>query len=270
MFAKIWQRAGLYAREARKGGAEGMMLMSSRVAKYLVVVCAAMCAWGAGCKSKPEDEVVAQYQRGESAIAAKNSTEYQATMSPESVQRLRDCLEYALVATEEDAKALPAGVMEMVLKIRNRISPEQVRRMTADDILAWQIDNGSMVVDKEYGIVPESVMIRGESAVIQMGERVRSGSSRFRVGRRGTRAASMLVSEALGGGKIEPIPGLVANFRRIEGYWYADWLANEVPYDTEMKSAAKEQQMSLWQLVAAIEEDEFGSIKKDIWVPPGR
>ena len=222
-----------------------------------------------GCQKSPEQEVLAQYHRGEEAIGTHNSTEYRNIITPESVTQLDDAIRLALEATEEQARALEPFELQNVIMFRNRISPEQLRRMTADDALAWMMDKGILIVDKEYGLEPESVRITGDTAIIQMGTRV-ARSSTVGFGRRGGRAAGALLSEALGGGKIEPVPGIAWNYKKINGYWYSDNVANDRVFNEDLINLAKEEGVPVDEYILKQEREQAGRLKQDIWTPPGR
>ena len=230
----------------------------------LFVFAAVVCG---GCGNSNESAVIAQYQRGEDAIAQHDAAELLQTMTPETVQRLEEAVELALRASEEDTKALAPSKMGLVIALRNRVPLDKLRQMDPVDVLAWQIDEGMLIVDKDFDIVPMQVVVRGNTAEMQMGEKVQT-RSRMRIGRRGLGLASGLIAGAIGGGKVEKIDGLVHFFRRTGETWYADFVADEAGYDKSFLAAAAKERIPVHNAVAMEEEDAFGSIKPEIWSPP--
>jgi hypothetical protein len=57
----------------------------------------------------------------------------------------------------------------MVVMMRNRIDPKRLRMMTAEDVLAWQMEQGIYFVDADYGVCPYKTTISGDTAQIQFG-----------------------------------------------------------------------------------------------------
>ncbi|HYF14645.1 MAG TPA: hypothetical protein VD971_06175 [Phycisphaerales bacterium] len=229
----------------------------------------------AGCDAEvtPEDEVIAQYQRGQDAIAARDPVAFRNTMTNERWGRLVEAQRLALECSASETKKLAPNVLRMVLMFRNRIEPEKLASMSVDDLILTMMDAGVWEVYAEYGIVPHQVTINGETAELQLGSEVEERSSgRVRFGRRGlVRSAVSLAAAASTSTKTEPIPGLVYGFRNINGYWYADFTDEQGrKMDEAAKAAAAEAGVPVHDFLAAYEEEEFGSMKKDIWKPVGK
>jgi hypothetical protein len=219
-----------------------------------------------GCTESNSDAVIAQYQRGEDAIAAGSGADFLATMTPECAEQLEQAVVLAMRASEEEVKALGPSQMGLVVALRNRVPIGRLRMMDPQDVLTWQIEQGMLIVDKEYDVVPMSVVVRANQAEMQMGVKVQR-SSRTRIGRRGLGLATGLISGSIGGSKVEKIDGLVHTFRRIGETWYADFQADQASYDTSFIRAANQERIPVWEAVSQEEEDAFGSIKPEIWSP---
>lgn len=133
-----------------------------------------------GCKNKPEDKVLAQYNRGEKAIVIIDVNELRDSMSTDSYILCQKLIALALDASEAETKALPPSELDTVITLRNRVAPDRPRRMTVEEFLAWEAREGMMVVDADIGVYPYKVEIRGDVAIMQMGIEIERESS-FRV-----------------------------------------------------------------------------------------
>jgi hypothetical protein len=240
--------------------------------RWGVILIAALLGLGA-CEAEltPEDEVIAQYQRGEDAIANKNPVDLKNSTTNESWALLTEAQKLALECSATETKKLNPSMMRRVIVFRNRIEPEKLASMTVDDLIMWQLQSGYWVVDQEYGIFPHSVQITGDTAVLQMGVEAEEKSSGVRIRRRGLiGAAAGLAINAAKKPKLEPLPGYTHTYRNINGYWYYDDAASEAERDQQLIDEAKEFETPVADYIVAVEEEEFGSIKKDIWKPVGK
>lgn len=221
------------------------------------------------CGEKPEDKILAMYQRGEEAIAGNDVVTLADTMTPESGKRLLEAQRLALTCKAEDTKKLSPALLGMVLAMRNRLDAKALEGMSIQDLLRWQIQDDMMIVDKEYGIVPCRVTVSGNSARMQMGEEVEEASTyRPRLGRRSALgSATGLISSALKKPKVVPIPGLVYYYVNRNGFWFYDQVAREADYDKELIALANQEGMPVFEFLAAWENEANEGIKADIWEP---
>lgn len=241
-----------------------MLLRSIVLALAMVYTCALV----SGCGNAAEGEVIDQYQLGEDAIAAGDVVGLRNTYSPESTAWRIEMLRLAREASAAETRALDPAMMEGVVMLRNRLDAAVLRTMDVDRLLAWELDIGLITVDAEDGVKPHSVTITGDRAVLQMGEEVeRSGGGTPRIGRRGTRVIGSLLSAATSGSDIEPIPGWTYTYVRIDGFWYADLVADMAEYDQWIRDSAKEEGKSVPDYIAATEKEAFGSLKPNVWSP---
>jgi hypothetical protein len=224
-----------------------------------------------GCgKETPEDAVISQYQRGEDAIAIRDVTTFRNTMTSESWDSMGEHLKLAREATEAQMKALPAATCARIVSLRNRCTAASLKSMTIEDYAVWQIDNGFLVVDADYGVYPHKVSIRGDVAEMQMGEEIESRSSNFRVRRRGgaVRAIGAVVGAATAKRETAPIPGMVYQFKNLGGYWYHDMTGSTAAEDDMNVSEAKLSGGSVHDYILAVEQDAHGSLIENVWNPP--
>lgn len=221
-----------------------------------------------GCLPKPEDAVVECYQRGEEAIRASDAKALRANMSVESYDYLKECVSLAQSCPEKEAKALPPSKLGMVVMMRNRIDPKRLRMMTAEDVLAWQMEQGIYFVDADYGVYPYKTTISGDTAQIQFGyEETTRRSGGYRVGRRGGGLVRLGVSALASRRKLVPIEGMIAYYRKVNGVWMIDWTANDAADDERLVVEARQANMTIPQYVIAREEDETDGVSADIWKP---
>ncbi len=241
----------------------------SHVLRQVALACLALgVASLGGCNEKPEDAVLAQYHRGEKAIAAYDVEELKAVQTGDFESRLAEILRLAREATPEQAKQLPASVLPTVLALRNRLEPERLRSMRPNDLLVWMIEQHMLVVDKDYDILPHHVEINGDRAKIHMGIRVEAERRRVRVGRRGRGLVGAAVASLIPNTKVEPIEGLFHEFANINGYWYFDCAAEAARDDQAGVDYAKEEGEPLWKLMAEEEEAIHESLKPNVWEAP--
>jgi hypothetical protein len=220
-----------------------------------------------GCQNKPEDDVVAQYKRGEEAISLNDPVAFRAVQTPESTQLVGEAQRLALTSPAAETKKLPPSTLALVLAMRNRLDPARLRTNSVDDLLAWMMDQDLLVVDKEYGLHPSSVKITGDTATIQMGIEVEREPVRYGGRRRAAGVAVALIGRAVSGPDVVPIPGFIYHCKNIGGFWYMDGVAGAERRDAEWIEEANETKVPVHELVASSEEESYGSLKKDIWTP---
>lgn len=220
-----------------------------------------------GCGNSNQDAVIAQYQRGEDAIAQGDGAGLLAVITPDCAEYLEQAVVLALRASEADTKALNPTLMRLVIALRNRVPLQQLRGMDPEHVLTWQMDQDLMIVDADYDIAPMQVVVRGNTAEMQMGMKVEA-RSRSRFGRRGLGLATGMISSGLGRTKLQKIDGLVYTFRRIGNTWYADFRADESMRDRQYSGFARDEGVTVEKLVLLEEEDTYGSLKPNIWWPP--
>jgi hypothetical protein len=243
------------------------------VLRWWVVCSFALIVLLAGCgKETPEDAVIAQYQRGEDAIASRDVTTFKNTMTTESWDFYDQILKNARELKEADAKKLPPTQMMLVVALRNRVPAGRLKQMTAEDFVIWQIENGELIVDADLGIYPFKVVnMREDSAQLQMGQEKEQSSGGFRVRRRRGAAAAVgatLSIAAAAKKDLEPIPGLVYEFKNLGGYWYHDTLASYPMNDQFLIKAANFEGLEMPDYCVAIESEVHGSCSETVWQPP--
>lgn len=223
-----------------------------------------------GCQHKPEDDVMDQYKAGEAAIKVGDCTAFKNTLTPESITRLQELENLALTCPATELQKMPPSKMAEVLKLRNRIEPQRLRTMSADDLVAWLILEHALVVDEDQGLFPHSVRITGDDAFVQMGEKVQKKSN-FRVRRvRGVVGLAAGAISLVGSSEIVPIPGVTRKFHKVSGYWYQELNAENPEADAAMTEAAKEEKMPVHEFVKAMEQEEAEKMRENIWNPPGK
>ena len=216
--------------------------------------------------SKPEDEVRAQYEASEAAIASQNMAAYRDTLSTASIQHIEETLDLARRCPAAQTKKLPCERMEIVLALRNRVAPDKLKKMQVLDYLQWMQAEEMFFVDEEFGLVPYKFTISGDKAQMQYGMKVEKQSSRPRFGRRGLASAAINV---LSGSDIEPIEGMFLHFEKINGFWYHDLTQpSNTNYDQDCAEAAKEARMSLPDYMASVEKEvNDGKLVRNVWAP---
>ncbi len=231
-------------------------------------VCAAV-AMSVGCEKTPEDAVLSQYHRGEDAIAGNDWRELRAVLSPASIQRYEEILHAALTAPADAVKKLSPARMEMVLALRNRVDPVQLRMMNVNDLLIWMIDEQMLVLDADMGVYPMTCTIYGDTAEIQMGFPIEESGGRVRLGRRRMVGAAVgLAVRAMKPKELEAIPGWTYKYDLIDGEWYFDSGSFEPTYNATIIEYAKEEKMSVADYLLWIEQETYGEVKPKIWDPP--
>lgn len=245
-----------------------------RVFALLTALCGALLN---GCSESIEDQILAQYKRGEEAIAAMNPAEMRAVVSTESVARTQELLRLALDASVVETRSLPPTSLSMVIALRNRLEPGELRTMSVDEFLTWQIDEEMIIVDSDYGFVPHSVIVQGDKAHIQMGAELEeevSRTPRLRTGRRGRGAVGGILSLAGAAASskksIEPIEGYTCAFVSSGGFWYVDEVTNALDYDAYLHEEAQAAGVPIDRFLSEREKEEFGSLKPTVWLPVGR
>ncbi|MCW5769323.1 MAG: hypothetical protein KIT19_11625 [Phycisphaeraceae bacterium] len=243
--------------------------------RLLSIVVIVICALGVGCAESVEDQVLAQYKRGEEAIAAMDGAGWRATMSTQSVGWLQEELRLALDASLTETRALAPSKMEMVLALRNRLDAQSLRSMSVDSLLTWMIEQDFASVDADYGVYPCGVKFSGDTATVQMGMEVESSSRspRLRTGRRGRGVVGGIASLAGAASKkknVEPIEGYTLTYVNIDGFWYSDNSESMREYDQSIRDAAKEAGVPVDRYLSEREKEAHGSLKPTIWLPVGR
>lgn len=245
--------------------------------KRILPVCVlALCALSFGCEESAEDQVLAQYQRAETAIAAMDVADWRATMSTDSVAWLQDVLRLTLDGAIMEVRALNPAKLEMVIALRNRLDADRLRSMNVESLMSWMIDEEMVHVDADYGVHPHSVMVSGDSATVQMGieaDEQSSYSPRFRTGRRGRGAIGSVISLASAASKkkeVEPIEGYTLKYVKIDGFWYSDNTQNMDEYAKLLRDSAKEAGVATDKYLCDQEKEIYGSLKPTIWLPVGR
>lgn len=244
--------------------------------RLLTVVLLSICALGFGCEESAEDQVLAQYQRAEAAIAALDPAEWRAVMSTDTAAMHLDILRLALDGSVTETRSLVPSKLSMVLMLRNRVEPDRLRTMTLDDYMLWQIDEELMYSDADFGIAPHSVLMQGDRAKIQMGfesESQSAGGPRIRTGRRGRGAIGSVISLASAASRkkeVEPIEDYLIPYVSIDGFWYYDGVEDMLAYDAHLLAEAKEAGLPIDRYLSEQEKEDFGSLKPTIWLPVGR
>jgi hypothetical protein len=237
---------------------------------FLVICCALTSLMLGACTEKPEDEIIAQYERGEAAIASNNALELRYTRSTDSIAMYQRILADALDASVAQTKALPPTSMELVLALRSRVPATELRRMTVETFLQWMVDEEFLSLDADYGIVAHSARISGDIGVLQLGFKVERQRTTRGFGRRGRGIVGAIASASQSSESTEAVEGLTYNFIRTDGYWYIDDVANFHKYDAVLKDAASEEKLSLPDYLFAAEKESNKSLRPTIWAPVGR
>ncbi len=239
----------------------------------IFTLCVLTFATMAGCDNSPEQEVIARFELGEKAIGDQDVAAYRAMLSAESIKMYNETIRLALESDGEQAKKLPPSTLRMILALRNRVPEEDLRRVAMEDVVQWQLDQEMLFVAADYGVLVHSAKINGDKAVIQFGVEQERGTSGIRMGGRGRRGLSALGS-ALGGGrrrtKIVPVKGLTQSMVRQGGVWLLDEVTSAAGTDTEFIQEANEARQSYPEYLMALEKEEFGSLREDVWRAPGK
>ncbi len=239
-------------------------VFDSNSIRLLGVLIALLALCQVGCDQGPEGDVLAQYRRSEDAIAMRDAVGLRNTLSTASVEYLNETLRLAREASEKETKEMDLERLGTVLALRNRAGAK-LKTMDVDQFILWQMNEGLMYVDEEFGLVPYRVQINGTSARMQYGMKVEE-ERRVRFGRRGLGA---LAAAASGGTrtKTEPID-MYYHFENIGGFWYIDLTHVDPTYDDEIISEARAARLAPHQYLAQQEEEEHGSLIKNVWAPP--
>lgn len=219
-----------------------------------------------GCDQGPEGDVLAQYRRGEDAIAIGDAVGYRNILSTASVEYLSETLRLAKEAGEKETKEISLDRLPLVLALRNRAG-SKLKAMTLDELLIWEMKEGLLFVDKDIGLEPWKVNIKGTHAKMQYAERVEvERTGRVRFGRRGLGALAALASSGTRT-KLEPID-LYADFENIGGFWYVDLTVIDPTIDDEIVQEARAARKPVPEFLAQREAEEHGSLIKNVWAPP--
>jgi hypothetical protein len=212
----------------------------------------------AGCDrlSGPSGAVLSRYEAGERAIAAGNGMEFFKMMSAESQAAELELIQVALTGSSDKVRALPPSSIALVLALRNRVEPSRLRKMTVEDLAAWQIESKLLGVDADNGYAPVDVTVTGDKAYIQMGikEQIDSGG----------------LTELLNRSSVEPIKNFEYHYVRVNGEWLIDKAATDVALKKVYAAAAREAGVKIVDMIEAQEREEFGSLKPNIWSPVGK
>lgn len=223
-----------------------------------------------GCRHRPEDEVLDQYKLGESSIETGDCTKYKNTLTPDSIARLQELEDLALACPAAELQKLPPSKLRQVLILRNRIDAPRLRTMSTDDLISWFILEHILTTDEAQGLFPHSVQIMGDTAILQLGEKVTTRSP-LRVGRvRGVVGLAAGAISLMGSTEVVPVPGAVIKFHRINGFWYQELNADNPDLDSALTEVAKEEKLPIHEFVRSIEQEEAGKIRDNIWTPPGK
>ena len=219
--------------------------------------------------SKPEDEVRAQYEASEAAIASQNMAAYRDTLSTASIQRFEETLDLARRCPSAQTKKLPCERMAAVLALRNRVPADKLKKMQVLDYLQWMQAEDMFMVDADVGLVPYKFTIKGDQAEMQYGVKVESSAGRPRFGRRGLVSSAVRGIGALTASNIEPIDGMFVHFEKINGFWYQDLTKNTTEnYDQVCAEEAKAARLSLPDYMASMEKEaNKGKLVKNVWTP---
>jgi len=236
-------------------------MRSSFVSIACVVGVIALCF--GGCEKK-ESAVLACYEAGEAAIAAKDVAGYRNVLSPESIKYHEETLRIARKAGPEETKGLPCLDMARVLALRNRLPVERLKAMTVDEYIQWQMQEGFLSVDADEDVVPFKVFLNGERAKMQYGLRVTSTSrSGARIGRRGIISGGFSSHT-----EVEPIPDSFVHFQRVNGAWMVDDTVPNEAYDEAMTAEAKEAKMGVPEYMLSLEKEANETVIPNIWAAP--
>lgn len=234
----------------------------------IVLLCLVTGMFVDGCKKEtPESAVLAQYNRGEDAIASNDVNELRNITTPDTWALLEQDLKLAINAKPDEIKKMGYSQAHAILVLRNRLDSARLRSMSAEDYALWRMQQGFMVVDRNYGIYPYEVTISGDTAVIQMGIEIEQKSNHRRVGR-GVAGLIGAAVQAVPKTKLEPLSGYTVTYKNLSGYWYQDSLGDIVAYDAEMAREASSMEITLLDMITDEETEAFGSIKPDLLNPP--
>ncbi len=221
-----------------------------------------------GCKKEsPESAVLAQYNRGEDAIASNDINELRNITTPESWALFEEDLKLAREAKADDIKKMGYSHIQPIIILRNRLDPARLRSLSVEDYVLWRLQQGFMIVDRDYGIYPYEVKIAGDTAVIQMGIEIEQKSSHRRVGR-GVAGLIGAAAQAVPKTKLEPLPGYTVTYKNLAGYWYQDSMQDVAAYDAEMVNEASSMGTNILDMILEEEREAYGSLKSDLMMPP--
>lgn len=238
--------------------------------RVIVVLALGLCL--AACGENPRAEVKAAYQHGEDAIRVGGATELTCCITAESVEMHREIIRLAMHATEREMMSQRPARINAVITLRNRATPDEIRNMTVESYFAWMIREELLIVDADWDIFPHSVSAHGNTAVLKRGIKVdgRLSSRSPRMGRRGRGIAGALARGLANGSSVELVEGLEIHYVNLDGSWLQDEAADEATTDDWLRTVALENQMNIVDCILALERQDFGSLKPDLWRPAGR
>lgn len=234
----------------------------------IVFLCLVMGVFADGCKKDtPESAVLAQYNRGEDAIASTDINELHNITTPESWAVYEEELKLAREAKPDEIKKMGYSKVLPILVLRNRLDGTRLRAISVDDYVLWKIQEGFLTVDRNFGIYPYEVTITGDKAVVQMGIEIEQKSSRRRVGR-GVAGLIGAAIQAVPKTKLEPLPGYTLTFKNLGGYWYYDTIEDAAAYDAAQTNEASSMGTNIIDMIIEDEREVFGTLKPDLLNPP--
>lgn len=221
-----------------------------------------------GCKKETlESAVLAQYNRGEDAIASTDVNEMRNTTTLESWALYAEDLRLAREAKPDDIKKMGYNQIHPIIVLRNRLDAARLRTLSVDDYVVWRIQQGFLVVRRDYGVYPYEVKISGDTATIQMGVEVEQKSTRRRMGR-GIVGLIGAAAQSIPKTKLEPLPGITVTYKNLGGYWYYDATGDIAAYDAYQVNEAASLGTNVLNMIMEDEHEVFGSLKEDLLNPP--
>ncbi|MDX2131737.1 MAG: hypothetical protein SFY69_06775 [Planctomycetota bacterium] len=235
----------------------------------LVLACVAVMFAVAGCRDTPESQVLAQYRKGEQAIADYNVAAYKSVISPHAIEDMQGELALAMTADASVTKTLRPSTMMFVIALRNRQPLQYLKRMSVDDYILWLMEQGFITVDADNDIYPYSVSFKQGAAMVQMGMKVEAErSSGIRFGRRRGSGLVSLISAAVPRSELVPLEGYEVTYVQMNGAWVSDGAALANTIDQWLKEESASEKMSVPEFILMIEQESHGSLKQDLFSPP--
>jgi hypothetical protein len=219
---------------------------------FAIAVCVGALA-GCDRQDRHAAAVLSRYEAGQRAIAAGNGMEYFEMKSAQSQAAEADLIEIALTGSRDEVRLLPPTSIALVLALRNRMEPSRLRKMTVEDLVAFQIADKLLTVDAERGVVPVDVTVNGDKAHIQMGLKHRDLRTFFMPSR------------------IESIAHMEYHYVRVNGQWFINKAATDVALAKMNKYAPWAPIDTLIEILEGNERIEYyGTLKPNIWSPVGK
>jgi hypothetical protein len=216
------------------------MSLISRVVTVAIVGLALMLLLGGSEQQPATPEGVRQvYASYKQAVLSSDGSTAAALITRETVEWYERSKQLALHGSKADIDPLPPMLKFQVLAFRQRVDVEQLRLLSARELVAYAIAQGWMSKSNMERTDLGDVKITGAVANADVVIAGTPSTQQFR-------------------------------FVRDAGRWYFDQLPLLTGADDQLKAAAAQRKMSEDQLIIAlIEAASHKKVGEEIWTPPG-